>query len=219
MKALVALFTITSAFLLMSCSNIDQDLSPVGPEIEKISSLDGTGTYSYLTSFTSIPIESFTIIPDDGVIEVEVGARGFSDALEHIYVLLEYNSITNQSVDKMVYLEKPRSIIFRLKGFETTGLMNVKVYGYETATGPRVQNPYYSLQTFNDIKMQWSANDEEIQVLLPDNNLSLGDTFAEITTTEGSFVVFLDKPENKEILIPKYAKPTTTRVKLYSLLN
>ena len=63
MKTLITLFTITSAFFLMSCSNVDQDLSPVGPEIEKISIPDVTGTYPYLTSFTSIDVDGFSGSP------------------------------------------------------------------------------------------------------------------------------------------------------------
>lgn len=219
MKSLIALFTITSAFFLMSCSNIDQDASPVGPETSKLSVPEATGTYPYLQSFNSIPVESFTVIPGDDAIEVVVGDEGWPEALEHIYVVLEYESETNPSADRMVYLEKPRSAAFQVEGFKITGLKAVKVYCYELFTDPGIQNPYLPLQSFNNVEMQWSANDEEIQILLYDNFGDLGDSFAEITTTDGSFTVFIDKPNNKEILIPKYAKPTTTGVKLYSLLN
>ncbi len=219
MKTLVALFTFTFALLLMSCSNIDQDLSPVGPDVEKISTLDVQSTYPYLTLFNSVQVESFTIIPGDDAIDIVVGGRGWADNLEHIYVMLEYAADTYPSADKMVYLEKPRSVTFRLKGFKTDGLKDVKVYCYEPFTDPGIKHPYFPLQSFNNTEMQWYSSENEIQILLYDTFRNLGDSFAQITTTEGSFVLFLDKPTIKEILIPKNAKTEVTGVKLYSMLD
>jgi hypothetical protein len=218
MRTLLTLFTIVSIFTLMSCSNVDQDLSPVGPEISKISVTEATGTYPYLQLFNSCPVESYTVFGND-VIEIVVGDEGWPEALEHIYVILEYESEIHPSAERMVYLEKPRTVTFQIEGFRTTGLKAVKVYYYALFTDPGIQNPYLPLQSFNDVEMQWSANDEEIQILLNDNFGDLGDSFAEITTTDGSFAVFVDKPNSKEILIPKYGKPVTTGVKLFSMQN
>ena len=213
MKSLIALFTITSAFFLMSCSNVDQDLSPVGPEIEKNSVPDVTGTYPYLTSFTSIPVDGFTAGTRGGAIEIVVdGSRGWSDVLEHIYVMLEYYSDTNPSPDKMVYLERPASTTFKLEGFETRGLKSVKVYCYEPATDPGVQSPYHPLNYFSDVYLQWSASPTKIEVNILDNSRKFGDTFAEITTDEGSFVVFIGIPSSTQITIPINSDPSSTRV-------
>ncbi len=204
--------------MLMSCSNVDQDISPVGPEISKISVTEATGTYPYLQLFNSVPVESYTVMPGNEI-EIVVGDEGWPEALEHIYVLLEYESETHPSEEKMVYLEKPRSVTFQIDGFRTTGLKVVKVYYYALFTDPGIQNPYQPLQSFNDVEMQWSANGEEVQILLNDNFGDLGDSFVEITTTDGSFAVFVDNPNSKEILIPKYDKPVTTKVKLFSMQN
>jgi len=119
----------------------------------------------------------------------------------------------------MVYLEKPRAATFQIDGFRTTGLKDVKVYYYALFTDPGIQNPYLPLQSFNDVEMQWSVNSGEIEILLNENFGDLGDSFVEITTTDGSFAVFVDKPNSKEIKIPKYEKPVTTRVKLFSMQN
>jgi len=156
MKTLIALFTITSAFFLMSCSNVDQDLSPVGPEMEKISAPDVTGTYQYLTCFTSIKVDGFNVTGGIRGNEIErvVGQRGWSDNLEHIYVILEYYSDINPSPDKMVYLEKPASTTFKVEGFETKGLKDVKVYCYVPATDPVVKNPEKQQKTLSDLEIQ-----------------------------------------------------------------
>ncbi|MCK5607981.1 hypothetical protein KAR91_39235 [Candidatus Pacearchaeota archaeon] len=219
MKSLIALFTITSAFFLMSCSNVDQDLSPVGPEIEKISVPDVIGTYQYLTCFNSIPVDGFTVDPGRGVIEVVVGSRGWADNLEHIYVMLEYFSEINPSPDKMVYLEKPISTTFALTGFETTGLKDVKIYGYVPATDPGVQNPYQPQQSFNDVEIQWKADHNGIGLTLLDIGIIIGleDSFVEITTTEGSFVTFIDVPTNQKIFIPYNGDSAITSVNLYCM--
>lgn len=218
MKTLVALFTITFALFLMSCSNLDQGLSPVGPETSKISSPDAPGTYSYLTTFASIPVESFTILPGGNDIEVVVGDLGWPVDVEHIYVVLQYSSDSHPSADKMVYMEKPRAVTFNVQGFQTSGLKDVKVYCYEPVTDPGVISPFSPLQPFNDVEIQWSANDKEIQILLGDSYVKLGDSFAEINSTEGSFVVYLDNPNSKEILIPKSGKAAITSVRFYSIL-
>jgi len=219
MKALIALFTITSAFFLMSCSNVDQDLSPIGPEIEKNSVPDATGTYPYLTTFNSISVESFTVLPGirSGEIEVVVGSRGWSDNLEHIYVMLEYLGVTNQSADKMVYLEKPSSSTFQLEGFETENLIDVKVYCYVPVTDPGIKHPYPMQQSFNDIEIQWFADHNGIELILPPTGTGLGDSFVEISSDEGSVVVFIGIPDNTEIFIPYNGDSAITSVNLYSM--
>ncbi len=217
MKSLIALFTITSAFFLMSCSNVDQDLSPVGPEMEKISAPDVTGTYQYLTCFTSIEVDGFSAGTRGDEIEVVVGQRGWPDDLEHIYVMLEYYSDINPSPDKMVYLEKPASTTFTLKGFKTTGLKDVKVYCYVPATDPGVQSPYKPQQSFNDIEIQWFADYNGIGLTLLDKGTGLGDSFVEITSTEGSFVTFIDVPTNQKIFIPYNGDLAITSVNFYSM--
>ncbi len=220
MKTLIAFFTLISAFFLMSCSNVDQDLSPVGPETEKISVPDTPPTYPYLTTFTTIPIKHFSITPG-GAIEVVVGLdEGWPDNLKHLFVMLEYVSEIYPPADRMVYLEKPRSITFQLEGFKTTGLKNVKVYGFLPAYDIKIQNPYPPQQFFNNIEVLWSANEKEIEVLiLDDYNRGLGDSFVEITNDEGIYVAFIDVPTNKKIFIPNYGKPEVIGVKLYSLLH
>ena len=214
MKSLLAIFTILSALMLMSCSNVEQDLSPVGPEMQKISAFDGTGTYPYLTTFNFIPIESFTIVPGNDIIEVTVGSRGWSDNLKHIYIVLEYVSKTDPSADRMVYLEKPKSSTFKLDNLETEGLKDIKVYGYEPVSDNSIQHPYFPQQSFNNIGIQWSANEKEIQILIQG---PIQDTFVEITNDEGTFVTFIGVPDSKQIFIPNYGNPETTNVKLYCM--
>ena len=220
MKTLITLFTITSAFFLMSCSNIDQDLSPVGPEIEKISAPAETGTYPYLTTFASIPVKSFAVTRGIGSIEVVVDIDEWSDNLKHIYVMLEYTVDKHPSPNRMVYLEKPSSSTFLLEGFETQGLKNVKVYGYEATNSiNEIQNPYQSQQSFNNLDTEWFANEKEIEILVQNNTRALGDTFAEITNDAGIYVTFLGVPTTQKICIPNNGKPDITNVKLYSMMD
>jgi len=219
MKSLLALFTIVSAFMLMSCSNVDQDLSPVGPETSKISAPEESGTYPYLRSFTSIPIESFNVLPITGEIEVVVGDQGWPVDLEHIYVILEYESETYPSAFKMVYLEKPRSVSFQLEGFKTSGLKDVKVYCYVLNPDEwPVQHPYPPQYTFSNYEVQWLAEELGITLIL-DNSIQYGDTFIEIITTEGSFTTFIDIPRDLKIFIPLNGNPATKSVNLYSITN
>ncbi len=217
MKSFLTLFTIVSALMLMSCSNVEQDLSPVGPEMQKISAPEASGTYQYLTSFNSIPVESYIVMTGEKAIEVTVGGRGWTDYIHHIYVLLEYNSQTEPSANRLVYLERPRSATFQIDGVQTTDLKDVKVYCYEPSMDKPIQYPYHPQQLFNDIAIQWSANHKEIEILIQDNIDILGDTFVEITTDENSYVLFIGMLQNSNISIPNYGDPEVINVKIYSL--
>lgn len=223
MKTFIAICTISIAFLLMSCSNVEQDLSPVAPEIQKISAPEGTGTFPYLTSFYSVPVKGFSALRDGEIeVEVVVGDLGWPKDVVHIYALLEYELQTVSSQNKMVFLEKPISNIFKLKGFNTVGLKNVKVYCYSPVSDILFEQPYPQQQSFNNIEIQWSANYKGIQILLSGTAGDLGDSFVEITTSEGSFVTFIDEPQSEKIFIPRSGPAgliETTDVNLFSLLK
>ena len=216
MKSLIALSAIVSAFLLMSCSNVDQDLSTVGPETEKISVSAETGTYPYLQSFNFIPIDSYTILPGGSEIEIVVGNGGWSDDVEHIYVVLEYIGATYPSADVLVYLEKPRTVSFQLDGCETNGLQGVKVYGYEPAVDKRVISPYNPLREFDNVAVQWFDNGRGINLKIQGDTRLYNDSFVEVITSQGSFVSFVDVPQSDNIFIPK-SGPTPIPVETISV--
>jgi hypothetical protein len=117
----------------------------------------------------------------------------------------------------MIYLDKPISSTFKLDDFKTSGLTDVKVYGYEPVSDNAIQHPYFPQQCFNNIGIQWSTNEKEIQILIQGNNEILQDTFVEISNDEGTFVKFIGVPDSKQIFIPNYGNPGTTSVKLYCM--
>jgi len=174
-------------------------------------------TITYLTIFNSIPVESFSVIAGENAIEVIVGGRGLTDNIQHIYVLLEYEDQIDPSANRLVYLEKPRSLTFQIDGVQTRLLKDVKVYCYEPSVDRPIQHPYHPQQLFNHIPTQWSANHKEIEILIQDNFDILGDTFVELITDENSHVSFIGVLENNIISIPNYVDHELTSVQIYSL--
>jgi len=58
-----------------------------------------------------------------------------------------------------------------------------------------------------------------IGLTLLDKGTGLGDSFVEITSTEGSFVTFIDVPTNQKIFIPYNGDWAITSVNFYSMQN
>lgn len=218
----VLLVSFFVAFVLSSCSNVEQDYSPVAPEINKVSSLDLTGSYNYLQTFYEIEVESFGSSigsADDTGLHITCQEKYWPGDIQSAFIVLEYSNLFQPARDEMVVLEKPKSNVLVLPNVSAENLKSVRVYYYSSDIGT-VPQGLPDQTALENLKVgSWSTSGQSILVYTNDWTSAWSDCFVEIQLKYKNVLVYVSTPDEKQIIVPMFGKMGVTGVKLFGLFQ
>jgi hypothetical protein len=218
----VLLVSFFVAFVLSSCSNVEQDYSPVSPEINKVTVQNTDGAFRYLQTFQQVGVESFGpsigAATDEGLV-VTCQSKYWPAYVQAALVVLEHSSLLQPVQDEFVIVNKPKSNVLVLPGYSVQNLTNVKVYYYTIDFGT-VPNGLPDFTPVNKMKVaSWNTTGNSIEVLSNDWTTALTDCFIEVQMKSKNLMVYIAKPQNKQIVLPMFGNMGVLDVNLYGLFQ
>ncbi len=207
------------AFVLSSCSNVEQDYSPVSPEISKVSNSSDASAYNYLETFYQAKVESFGTIDLLNDLTINCQSKNWPNHLRFAFVILEYNGNLNSPHNVMVVVNNLESNVIKLPGYTSSNLRNVKVYYPLNAV--IIPEPGLSdFTSLDEMKVDyWEANKKAIVLSTTDWKSNLTDAFIEIQMKYQNVLVYVSKPEQKEIILPMFGDKGVYNVNLFGLFQ
>lgn len=227
MKALISILSVLSILLLVGCSTLEQESSPVAPEFNKLGSGTVTqeGTYSYLQCFNFVPVKSFSSTKSPGSVEVVIPLDKFPKVFMHMFAVLEYEDFKAPIKNNMIFIGKPLNNVFDLEGIQTNNLKNIKIYYYTPGNnGHGISPPYEYMTSFSELKINdWRDTGGELIIESDDWNTNISDTFIELEFGDldsgNNVLTYIAKPSEQKISIPKFSKELITGLKVYALYD
>lgn len=219
MKNLVVLFAAMFSFLFVSCSDVSDNSLLTNPVMEKSGEYNSVELpspqypYSYLFNFSNV--EGLKYLNLEGEDAVQVFMTESSKQYSQLYVIVTY---FNEVSPKMFFINDIENESFKVVGVDLNKVQNINVYGlpidnhsYETVS-PFNNNIVMNAVVVNGWKVDNSSVYVECGGIWPS---SLKFIFAEITTKDNSFFVFLQKPWSTNFLIPEYGKHDVQGIRLF----
>lgn len=227
MKSLISILSVLFILLLVGCSNLEQETSPVAPELNKMVSeqMVPSDTYPFLQCFNSVPVKSFNSVKSPGTIEVVIAPDKFPKVFMHMFAVLEYEDYKAPISNNLIFIGKPLTNVFELEGIETNYLKNIKVYSYMPDNNWKGINPPYGyLTSFAELKItDWNDTGVELIIYTDDWNANIDDTFIEVqfANLDGTndVLTYIAKPSARKISVPKFRRETIIGLKMYALFN
>ena len=215
MKSLVLFFAISVSMILTSCSQLDEQTSPLGPTMNKQSKNSPTQPYTYLATFPELNSVKWSLSNnDDGNVVVSFisPVKNYS----HLFCIVSYADIFEPALPnyELYFVGKPKSNEFNFQVPANKVISNIRVYVVYNYGGSRL--PYADMQKFNSVPVnQWYAKGETISVDAA-NDINFNEhLFVRIESLSGSFLVFVGKPASSNFDIPKYGDMNVERLDLY----
>ena len=155
MRLFVSFISVLGILFLASCSDINQDVSPVSPDVNKVSFIQGPILgdpfyYSYLQEFEEIGVANFGNSKSNSIV-VTIDNSKAPDEIIHALVVLDYFTPTTQSQCYLVFVGKLSSPTFEIPGYTTNKLANVRVYALTSGSGTPKSKVYDPYQPFQDM--------------------------------------------------------------------
>jgi hypothetical protein len=219
MKNLVILFVVFFSLFLTSCSDVLDNSMVTNPVMEKTSGSGSTLTaspvypYPYLYSFTQIKAVKY--YSPEGQSSVEFILPDFEATFTQLYVVVTFN---NNVPAKTYFIDQIQQNTFKIDGLSEQNLKGVSVFGFRNNSINEVISPLQNNTALFETSVNgWKVDNSKIIVdcgsMWPSN---LKYTFAELTTKDGVFFVFLQKPYSSKFVIPEYGKYNVGSIRLFS---
>jgi len=219
MKLITTLLAVIGIIFFTSCSDVNQDFSPVSPGIEK---QNGPGPispfiYDYMQEFIELNVEEFSSTKANAVVIHLQGVKATSEII-HAFAILEYNSPMTPGTSALVFLGKPSSTTIEIPNFSSENLTGVRVYALKSASGVPISGTYEDYQPFEQLNVSnLEVASTYIKVTTPDWSSDLKESFAELKFKSGNKLVFLERPSSGEFSIPVQDTYHFTDIKLFGL--
>ncbi len=216
---LIVLFFVT--FVLSSCSDVNQDYSPVSPEVNKINVSEYNGAFQYLQTFEEIPVVSFSS-PSAGQ-QVDAGliincqSKYWPSNVLSVFVVLEHYNIFDPAFDELVVINNPESNVLNIPNASDKNLKNVRVYYFAEDIGivPQGLPDYSSLEKLHIDS--WNTSGKSIVVYTNDWKSTISNCFLELQMKDRNLLVYISKPDYKQFTVPKFGDKSVTDLKLFGL--
>lgn len=217
MKTSILFFVISVSLIITSCSQLDQETSPIGPQINKTSETLNTPTifpYTYLSSFPELnSVKWGHVSNDDGLVYVKF-SKPVKD-FNQIFCEIIYSDIneTTSLKSELYFAGIPLNNEFSFAVSEGKIISDINLYAVYSylqledilPANERPKLPYNIWQEFNSITVnEWEAKGETIFVNASDELINNQHVYAKIVSKQGSILVVLGKPSTSTFDIPKY---------------
>jgi hypothetical protein len=219
MKNLVVLFAVAFLFTLTSCSDVNDNSFLTNPVMEKsnptISESLPSPVYPYTYLFNFAKVEGLKLMNLEEENGVEFYMTESSKKFVQLFVVVTY---TQDVAPSMYFIDKIEDYTFKVIGLELNQIQKVDVYGLPLGNfTEEVASPFLNNSAMNEVAVSaWKIDNSRINVecagIWPS---SLKFIFAEITTKDKSFFVFLQRPWSTKFVIPEYGKYGVEGIRLF----
>ena len=217
--AVIALFFVT--FVLSSCSDVNQDYSPVSPKINKVSVSEYDGAFQYLQTFEEIPVVSFSSpsVGQQGNLGLIINCESkyWPSNVLSVFVVLAHYNIFDPAFDELVVINNPESNVLSIPNASDKNLKSVRVFYFVEDIGivPQGLPDYSSLEKLHI--NSWNTSGKSIEVYSNDWKSSTSNCFLELQMKDKNILVYISKPEYKQFTVPKFGDKSITDIKLFGL--
>ncbi len=208
MRTFISFIAVIGIFFLASCSDLNQDISPVAPEINKVSEqttgpiLGDPYYYSYLQDFVEIKVTSFGNSKSN-TISVTIDNSKAPGEIIHAFAVLDYFSPTVTGQCYLVFVGKLNSSTFEIPGYSADKLANVRIYALTSGNGRPKSKVYDQYQSFQDMLISnFDIVGRDMKIVTSSWSENLLDAFVEISSGGSRKLVYIEKPESSAFSIP-----------------
>lgn len=223
MKYFTILSVLVLTFLLTSCTQTENDFSPVGPDLIKTNNetMNQDGSvypFPLFTSFKSYANNGWISTGKfDQVIVRLNNPLPKTVAFAIVEYLNEPGPITGNSGKEMVYLDVQEGTNINVPVTPGNKISNITIYGL-THSIYIAGNLYQEFQKFNNVKVdEWKSSERSIVITSSAYNNTFKQVFAEINFGTNSTLVFLQKPASQLMSFPNSNGTKVTSVSLFGL--
>jgi len=218
MKNLVILFVVFFSLFLASCSDVIDNSMVTNPVIEKTTG-SGSGEivpspiypYPYLYNFSEVKGVKFE--SPEGFNSVNFIIPDYEVTFSQFYVVVSFN---NLPTTKTYFINLINQNSFKVDGILANQISDVKVYAMRSSVGSEGVTPLQNNTVLNQLAINgWKLDRSKIVVECPAWPSSLKFVYAQITTKENNYFIFLQKPYSNKFIIPEYGKYGVQSVKLF----
>ena len=217
MKNLFLVLSVLFLFGLTSCSDVMDNSLPTTPVLEKGGTVETTPSpvypYPYLFNFSNV--DGIKFLTREGEEAIEFYMPDATTKFLQLYIVVNFHS---DSPTKLYFVDSIEKDYFKVYGLTTDQVRDAYVYGLSVESTGDVVSPFANNTTMNEVAINgWKVDDRNITVECAGAWLSsLKYVFAEITTKQGTYFVFLQKPWGPKFSIPEYGKLDVIGIKLYA---
>ncbi|RPI74424.1 MAG: hypothetical protein EHM47_03600 [Ignavibacteriales bacterium] len=229
MKTSILLFALSVTLILTSCSQLEEESSPVTPSMNKYAEGSDINVfpYEYLATFQEVEYVKWEeSLSDDQWVIVTMSKQ--KKEFHHIFCEIVYTD-RNEPVAKdreLFFAGNPDNLKFAVPKplDKTISEVNLyAVYNYPTANELPGYNefpnfPYNDRQKFPSIGVDsWMTKEKIISVDAAEDVYNNEHVFVQIDSKEGKMLVFMAKPSFEIFEIPKYGDLGINEVNIYGL--
>jgi len=218
MKNLVILFVVFFSLFLTSCSDVLDNSMVTNPVMEK-TFVSGSGSetaspvypYPYLYNFSEI--KGIKYYSQEGQTSVDFLLPDFEANASQLYVVVMFHQDINA---RTYFIDEINQNSFKVDGLSADAISEVHIYYTSTNSQTEGVSPFTNNTDFREVAVNgWKLDNSSIDVEASQWPSSLKYLFAEITTKENSYFVFLQKPYSNRFKIPEYGKYGVQSIKLF----
>jgi hypothetical protein len=220
MKRLFVLFAISLPLILGGCSNTEQDISPLSPQVDK-----GAQRiyYPYKIHQTFPELAGAEVVWENAakglLISVKLSTEiRFPNQLFGVINFVDRDRAGNSA--QMVFLGEASQRSYLISGINDRIVGSVKIYYLVNYNEDILPFPYAAFQLFSAIGVKaWKSTENMVKVSSEKFHVRLNHLFAEVNSDEGNNLIFLGKPYSEVFTFPKSVKQNVTNVRLFGYMD
>ncbi|GBD89056.1 hypothetical protein BMS3Abin03_03002 [bacterium BMS3Abin03] len=207
MKLFILFISVLGILFFVSCSDLNQNSSPVSPDANKVSFSQGPILgdpfyYSYLQEFEEEQVATFGGSKSNGIVITLEDSKA-PDEIIHAFVVLDYFSPTISGQSYLVFVGKLSSSTFEIPGYTTEKLANVRVYALTSYNGSPKSKVYDQYQPFQDMLINnFGITGQNMKIISSSWNESLLDAFLEVSIGGSRKLIYIERPASGSFSVP-----------------
>lgn len=224
MKILSSLFVLVFAIFLASCTQTENNISPVAPNLNKVT---GTSTihngtpfpFPLLTTFKSYTTKEWNSSSQLNKVTVLLTQQLPPKCITFAIVTYAAPGPISNSQKVMTYLDLQSGNKLTVSVIPSKRIQAITIYGLSNNSFGT--NNFYSVnQNFSNLKVDsWKSSGNNLTVSSSSYVPSISQLYAVVNYGTTSVLVFMQKPSTQTFSIPNYGGSTVTSVSLFGLAS
>jgi|GEM_PF-4125226 len=222
MKKTFLLFVFSASLILTSCSQLEQENSPVAPTINK--HVDPANIinypYEYLAAFPEIQYVKWEESVSDA--QWVIVTMDKSLKFHHLYCEIIYSSENEPIYEKreLIFAGKPETNKFAVSKTYSDKIKEVNVYAVLNFGNSDKPLPYNVGEKLNPVRVHsWNVQGDVVSVSTSEEIYTKSHVYARINSNSGNMLVFVGNPSAETFDIPEYGDLGINDVDLYGFDN
>jgi hypothetical protein len=228
MKKAFLLLAFSVSLILASCSQLDQENSPVAPTLTKQVdpvNIDPANIinfpYEYLSAFPEIEYAKWEESYSDNqwvIVTLDRSVKKF----HHLYCEIVYSSENEPTNEKreLIFAGKPGTNKIAVSKTYSDKIEEVNVYAVADYGSDDRPLPYKTGEKLNTIFVKsWDIQDDAVLVNTSGEIYTSSQVYAQIDSEKGNMLVFVGNPAAETFNIPNFANIGVNNVELYGFIN